>query len=1048
MKIDISKWSLGNQRLVLLLTAILTIGGVVAYYKMPKLEDPEIVVRQAVVVGLYPGASSHQVELELTDPLEKCINQLGDIEFLQSYSYADMCYVMVTLGVKVPEDQLQENWKRMRNKLSDLTLPAGAQVIVQDDFGDVAGMFYSLKGDGVDMQRLEAFADMVKREVQKVDGVGRVDIYGTQQKCINITLRQDKLASMGVLPAEVVATLNGQNANVYSGYFLNGDRRIRVSVNDRYKTARDIKALILQGHENDQLRLGDIAEVEMAPEKVQRAELLRDGERALGLCISAASGTDIVKVGALVEEKLQELKATRLPASVECEKVFFQPERVEDAMKTFVLNLLESVFLVIVLLIFCMNYRSGIILGATLVITVLGTVFILNYYDGTLQRVSLASFVLAMGMLVDNAIVIVDGILVDKKLGKSRMEALTSIGRKTAMPLLGATAIAILAFLPIFLSPDVTGLYVHDMFIVLAVSLLLSWVLALVLVPIIASRWLYKPEEEKQVTSAKDAAPYTNRWYHMLANVLQWALGHRVATVCMMVGLLVLAGLGYTLMPQTLFPDMAYDQLYVEYKLPEGNNTTKVKADLEEIRKELEKLDDVTHVTTSIGGTPGRYNLVRSVSLPSLSYGELIVDFKSSRALERNIDELQRRFSAAYPDAYLRFKRYNLMFMRYPIELRFRGPDPAVLHQLGDSAMAIARRLKVIDPLTSDWEPRVPTLVVNYDQARARNKNLSRTDVGLSMMSATDGVPVGSFYDGTNQHNIYVNIGNNNNQAINDLNNATVFGLMANFDKLFTKDRITKKLLGKDGSFSLTDIGKTGAGINNTAQLKEISDGIQVEWEEPVVPRYDNERVQSILGAPAQGYLIEEARSILAKEVEKMDIPEGYTLDWGGEKQASDLSMENLFAPYPLAILLMVAILVWLFGRFRTPLLLFCCIPFIFVGIIPAILITGQCFNFVAIVGALGLVGMMLKNGIVLVDEINLQIASGKTSQLALVDASKSRLRPVTMASLTTILGMVPLLFDDMFAAMAATIMGGLLAGTVIVLVVIPVLYAIFFRLK
>jgi multidrug efflux pump subunit AcrB len=416
--------------------------------------------------------------------------------------------------------------------------------------------------------------------------------------------------------------------------------------------------------------------------------------------------------------------------------------------------------------------------------------------------------------------------------------------------------------------------------------------------------------------------------------------------------------------------------------------------------------------------------------------------------LERDIDELQRRFSAAYPDAYLRFKRYNLMFMRYPIELRFRGPDPAVLHQLGDSAMAIARRLKVIDPLTSDWEPRVPTLVVNYDQARARNKNLSRTDVGLSMMSATDGVPVGSFYDGTDQHNIYVNIGDDQNQAINDLNNATVFGLMANFDKLFTKERITKKLLGKDGSFSMADIGKTGAGINNTAQLKEISDGIQVEWEEPVVPRYNNERVQSVLGAPAQGYLIEEARSILAKEIEKMDIPEGYTVDWGGEKQASDLSMENLFAPYPLAILLMVAILVWLFGRFRTPLLLFCCIPFIFVGIIPAILVTGQCFNFVAIVGALGLVGMMLKNGIVLVDEINLQIASGKASQLALIDASKSRLRPVTMASLTTILGMVPLLFDDMFAAMAATIMGGLLAGTVIVLVVIPVLYAMFFRLK
>ena len=496
--INISKWGLANKRLVFLLVVILTLGGIVSYYKMPKLEDPEIVVRQAVVVGIYPGASAHQVELELTTPLENSIRQSNDILNTQSYSYADMCFILITQDTKVANEQLQVNWTTMRNKLADTPLPSGARVEVHDDFGTVSGLFYALKGDGVAPERLEAFAQMIQRELQKVDGVKHVKIYGTQHQCVNIRLHQDKLANLGVMPAEVVATLKAQDATVYSGYFQSGDHRIRVSVADRYDAIDDIRNLILRGHGGDKFRLGDIADVTMEPEPLQRNEMLRDGKQALGLCIAAASGTDIIKVGQRVEKRISELRSTRLPASLECEKVFFQGDRVEDAMQTFILNLVESVLLVVVLLMFCMNFRSGVILGITLIITVLGTILILRYSDGTLQRVSLGSFILAMGMLVDNAIVIIDGILVDKKAGVPRMEALTTIGRKTALPLLSATLIAILAFMPIFLSPDVTGLYVRDMFIVLSVSLMLSWLLALVLVPILASWWIYRDGDTPQ----------------------------------------------------------------------------------------------------------------------------------------------------------------------------------------------------------------------------------------------------------------------------------------------------------------------------------------------------------------------------------------------------------------------------------------------------------------------------------------------------------------------------------------------------------------------
>lgn len=1027
MKLNLSSWGLSHQRLVLLLIVILTLGGVRAFFRMPKLEDPEIEVRQAVVVGIYPGASAHQIELELTGPLENSIRKTDHILFTQSYSYADMCYILVTQDVSVPSEELQDNWMIMRNHLAATSLPAGSQLIVRDDFGQMSGLFYALKGEGVEPERLSAFAEMIRRELQKLDGVSHVDIYGTPQKRVNIALRQDLLSSMDITPAEVMATLSGQGATTYAGYFLSGDYRIRVGVDNRFRSVEDIRSLLLKGHEGEMFRLEDIADVTLEEERTVREEFRRDGERVLGLLISAKSGTDIVKVGASVEKTIERLQATRMPASVSCEKVFFQSDRVKDAMGSFLLNLLGSLLLVIVLLMITMNFRSGIILGITLVVTVLGTVLFLDMTDGALQRVSLGSFILAMGMLVDNAIVIVDGILVGRQKGLSRWEALTSIGQKTAIPLLGATLIAILAFLPIFLSPDVTGLYVRDMFIVLAVSLLLSWLLALVLVPILGDRWLYSQP-------LMPAQPQSSRPHQWLSKALEYALSNRWRAVGAMVGLLAIAGLSFSLMPRELFPDMEYDQLYMEYKLPEGTHPSRVKADLDSIGRELMAFPGVKHVTTSIGATPGRYNLVRSVALPSLSYGELIVDFESVHALDRSIDSLQRHFSAKYPDAFLKFKRYNLMFMRYPIELTFCGPDPAVLHQLADSAMIVARSLGCIDPLTTDWAPRVPVLMADYDQARGRQQGISRMEVALSLLSATDGMPLGSYYDGAVNHNIYVSTTDQQGAPLSDLGNATVSSLLPNLEGAW-----------ENADWAGLLSGASSLRLSQTVPLREVAGDMNLQWEDPVIPHYNGERSHSVMGHASKGYLTEEARARLASEVEQWELPDGYSIQWGGEKYATNLSISNLLRSYPLVILLMLAILLAITRRFRISILLLLSVPFIFVGIVPAILLTGSTFNFVAIVGTLGLVGMMLKNGIVLVDEIGLQREAGADLKQAIMDASLSRLRPVMLASLTTVLGMVPLLFDDMFSSLAATIMGGLLVGTVIVLVFIPVLYSLFF---
>ena len=1033
---NISKWALNRGVLINAFVAVLIIGGLWAFTQMPKLEDPAVRVKQALVVATYPGASAHQVELELTDPIEKSIRQMPGIDHIESSSYADMTIITVELHPTVKDDELEQQWDLLRRKVENIkpSLPKGSQVMtVADDFGDVYGMFYALTGDGLSDRQLSDYAELIKREVLAIDGVTRVDIYGKRPECININLKEEKMANLGVLPTEVIQTLNGQNATSYAGYYDNGTRRIRVTVDDKFRSVEDIADMLIAGHDDDQLRIRDIADVSKGYEKVTRNAMLRDGERALGISIACSSSHDILKVGDKVEEKLGQL-AKRMPVGVEYNKVFFQPERVSDSLYTFLINLLESVVIVVVVLIFFMGFKSGVILGTSLAVIVFGSFLVLNGFDGTLQRVSLAAFILAMGMLVDNAIVIVDGILVDLRSGKPRAEALTSIGRKTAMPLLGATLIAILAFMPIFLSPDTSGVYVRDLFIVIAVSLLLSWLLALTHVPLMANRLLHPKVSEGEA--------YKGKAYDMLDKVMGICLRHRLMVVGAAVVLLVGSLSCYPFLQQSFFPDMEYDQLYIEYKLPEGYNSTQVEHDLEQMRTMLMQCKDVTHVTTSIGGTPSRYNLVRSIATPSLAYGELIVDFTSPETLVEHLDSMQRTLNDRFPDAYIKIKRYNLMYKKYPIEICFNGPDPQVLHQLTDSAMAIVRNSDKVCLPTSDWEPRVPVLTVDYNQQAARTSGLSRGDVALSLMSYTDGIPVGTFYDGIHPENIYVKCHTDKGEEVENLDRVNVFGMMPNVGNVFNRSTVQKLMSGR---LDKDDVIRQ---VTSTTPLSQVSKGIDIRWEEPVVVRYNGQRQQRLQCSPAPGVSTESARQSIAKAIESIALPEGYSLSWEGEYKASTQSKQYLFKGFPLSVVMMLLILIMLFNDFRRPAIIFSCIPLVVVGVFPSVLLSGKDFGFVAIVGILGLIGMMIKNGIVLIDEISLQTSQGKPLDRALIDSSKSRLLPVMMASLTTILGMIPLISDSLFGSLAVTIMGGLAAGTVIILIFIPVLYSLMYKRK
>lgn len=1036
---DIGKWALDNRKLIYFFIAAFIGGGILSYQGMSKLEDPEIKVKQALIITTYPGASPHEVELEVTDILEKSIRSMSNIDHVESRSMSDLSMITVELSTLVPDEEVEQYWDLLRRKVNDTQhlLPQGASAsIVKDDFGDMFGMFYAITADGFSDREIGEYAELAKRKIQNIEGISKVEIYGEKQECINISLYQDKMAYLGVHPAEVLSTLSGQNKTIYSGYYETGDMRLRVSVNDRYRSVNDIANLLLQGHEDDQLRLKDIASISKGYESPVRNELMYDGQKALGFSVSARSGTDVTQLGEKVEQALQELQQERIPAGITFNKVFFQPDRVNDALQTFMLNLIMSAVIVIGTLIFIIGFKSSLIIALSLVITVFGSIFILNLMDGTLQRVSLASFILAMALLVDNAIVIIDGILLDLKRGKSRREAMTAIGRKTAWPLLGATLIAILSFLPIFLSPDTAGVYVRDLFIVLAVSLLLSWLLALTQIPIQADQTLHIEPDKGDKKHLFD-----NTYYNSLRKILRWGLGHKTTSILAAILLVAGSAYCYRFLPQGFFPDMNYDQLYIEYKLPEGTNSNRVKTDLMKISDELLQREDIKHVTASVGGTPSRYNLVRSIADPSLSYGELIVDFTSPKALVTSIEELQEKLSKEYPDAYVRLKRYNLMYKKYPIEVQFNGPDPAVLKDLAAQAQEIMENDPNTFLVTSDWEPKVPVFMVDYNQPIARNVGLSREDIGLSLLSSTGGIPTGKFYDGIHGETIYLKTVDKDGQPIENLDNTSVFSLIPSLNAL---NRETLQRL-MTGSLSEEDM---IASILKTVPLSQASNGIRFKWEDPLVVRYNGERAIRAQCNPAYGIGAEKARLSIAKEIEAMPLPAGYTMQWEGENKASQQAMKYLFQNFPLAIILIVGILIMLFKDYKKPLIIICCIPLVFTGVILSMLVSGKTFGFVAIVGVLGLIGMMVKNGIVLMDEINEQLAAGVPPVEALIESTVIRFRPVILVSLTTILGMIPLLSDDMFGSMAVTIMGGLLVGTLITLFFIPILYAVFFKIK
>lgn len=1003
----LAKFFLKNRALSWLLLVLILLGGVVAYEGMGKLEDAPFTIKQAVVTTTYPGASPLEVQQQVTDVLEEAIQSLGELYYLKTENRAGLSKITVYVKKEIRADAMQQLWDKLRRKVGDAQgrLPAGAGTsVVNDDFGDVLGVFYGLSSAVHTYRELEEQAERLKNELLAVPDVARVELYGVQNRTIEVEADPSLLAASGLTMADIAAAFDRQNCIVDAGAVETAHNRLRIDAAGSFTTLQELENLTVTSRDGSYFRLGELAAVSESYVRPARSRMEMDGLPTIGIAISTVADGNVVDMAERVAARLSQLEQT-MPEGYRLRTVYDQGHESSVANDGFVLNLLISVVTVIAVLLFFIGMKNGILIGSGLVFSIFGTLIYMYGTGIALQRMSLAAIIIAMGMLVDNAIVVYDATLVNMQRGMRKRTAILAAVGTTAMPLLGATLIAVLTFLPVYLSPHITGELLSSLFIVIAVSLLLSWVLAVSQNVFFVQEFVRRPRPDELKGEL-----FQGRMYDRFRRALRWTIRRRWLVLASMVVLLAASALGFRSIPQQFMPLLDKQYFSVDVWLPEGTRVEETLRQAEALAEKLMQHEGVRHVSTFVGQTPPRYYLANAAYGPQSNYAQCLVEAVSPSVARSMQVELQDELSQTFSDALIRVNRFELNSIPQAlIEARFCGDDPRVLDSLTSIAIGIMRRNPKVMNARNEWGNKAMLVRAAYDPVKAGRLNLGKADLMTAVKSTNDGTPVGIYRDGDKQVPVLL---------------RTVGG-------------------GQLSQAALEDLPVWNG--RNSAPLAQVTDSIGIGWEWPLVKTY-NRRLSMAAQCDVQpGHTMKEVHGEIRDEIERIGLPAGYSFFWDSQYKDQKEAMEALTKYFPLAIVFLVLILVALFGNFRQPSIIFLILPLSVIGVVVGMLVTGFQFGFFCIAGWLGLLGMIIKNVIVLLDEVNIQRRAGVAPGEAIVEATVSRTRPVLMAAITTIFGSIPLLFDVVFGGMAATIVFGLSFATLLTLFVTPALYAVFY---
>ena len=1007
---NIPKYSLENQKIIYFFLAVMLIGGIYSFFKLPKKEDSPFVIKQAVLVTQYPGATPQEVEKLVTEPIEREIQAMSDVFQIKSESYFGMSKISIELQPTLSPDYMPVKWDELRRKVANIQprLPSGASSIsVSDDFGDVFGIYYALTADeGYTYDDLRNWAQKIKTELSPVPGVQKVYLFGEQTQVVNVKISIPKLANLGIDPNAIQQVMQTQNLLVNTGDINTGNYQLRLRAEGTYKDIQDIRDQLIVTKSGGEVRLGDIATVERGymdpPSNLMRV----DGKRAIGIGVATGSKDDVVAVA----DHLAEMEQL-FPVGMDLKTIYPENKIADEANNGFILNLIESLLIVIVIIFIVMGSRAGMLVGSSLLFSVGGTLLIMLIWGVGLNRTSLAAFIIAMGMLVDNAIVVTDNAQVGIKRGLSRYQALIDGATKPQWVLLGATFIAVCSFLPMYLAPASVAEIVKPLFIVLAVSLGLSWVLALTQTTTFGNFIL------KEAKPGENKDPYDTKLYHKFESVLGRLIKRRYVTISTVVATLFLSLFVMSIMPQSFFPIMSKPYFRADLIFPEGYSIYDVETNVKKIEEEyLSKNENIKSYSFTLGGSPVRYYLASSSIGPKPNFANVLIETQDPEDAQAEEGKFYDYMVANYPNILTR----SALFALSPvpdaaIEIGFIGDNVDTLVALTQRAQEIARNYDQVMEVRNSWGNKVPVWKPLYSQEKGLRLGITRQQVAYSLRSATNGVPLGEYREGDVFMPILLKDADKDSISLNDIKTLPVYS---------AKGRSVK--------------------------VEQVIDDFSLDYEFNVVRRFNREPCMLMQCEPKRGANTMAAFSHLWKEIqEKIQVPEGYKMTYFGEQSEQDKGNKAIAANIPLMFGLIYVTLLFLFPKYyRKPVLIMAMLPLIFIGVVLGLLVFGKSLDFFAMLGLLGLIGMNIKNAIVLVDEIGLQLNAGLSPVNAVIEATKTRIVPVTMASGTTILGMLPLLGDAMFAGMAATIMGGLFVSTILTIFVLPVTYCVFFKIK
>ncbi len=1010
---NLSEWALAHQQLVLYFIVALLVSGVIAYGTLGQAEDPEFTIKVIVINTQWPGASAEEVELQITEKLEKKLQETPWLDHVRSFSRPGQSMIFVLLKDYAPPKDVPEIWYQVRKKIADIrhTLPRGAQgPFVNDEFGDTFGTIFAFTADGFSYAQMKDYAERARQELLRIPNVAKVELLGEQAEKIYIEISHKKLATLGIDPLVIFNLLDSQNAMTPAGSVDTASDRIHLRVSGDFQSVDSIREIGIRAN-NRQFRLGDIARVYRGYVDPPALKMRFNGQDAIGLAVSMGKGGDIIELGKQLAPAIERVRAN-LPVGLTLHSVADQPTVVKRAVREFMSTLLEAVGIVLLVSFISLGFRTGVVVALCIPLTLAVTLLLMNIFAIDLQRISLGALIIALGLLVDDAIIAVEMMVNKMEQGWDRVRAASFAYTSTAFPMLTGTLVTAAGFLPVGFAKSSAGEYTFSIFAVVTIALLVSWVVAVIFTPYIGYKIL--PAFQVHPDTHEDAV-YQKKFYRLFRRLVTWCVRFR-KTVLLATGLLfVLALAGFALVEQQFFPSSNRPELLIDLQLPEGASIRATQAEVLKMEKALANDADIEQHSVYVGGGAPRFYLPLDIQLPNPSFAQFVVLTRSNDARERVFARVQGLLERDFPMVRGRVNRLeNGPPVGYPVQFRVSGANPEMVKSLAAEAAAVVRGNRHVSNVHLDWNERAKVIKLNVDQDKARALNISSAQLSAILNSILTGYSVTFFREG--------------DKLIEVLARAEA------------AERIDLAAIG-DYNIPLTG-GRTVPLSQLVTFSYELEDG--VVWRRNRLPTVSvRADIQGSIQAPMVTAQIDPLLNPL-----RAKLPAGYYIEVGGAVEESAKGQASVAAVMPLMIFVTITLLMIQLQSISRTFLVLLTAPLGLIGATFFLLLFNIPFGFVAMLGVIALSGMIMRNSVILVDQIEQDIAAGKAPWEAIIGSTVRRFRPIMLTAAAAILAMIPLTRSDFWGPMAVAIMGGLLFATLLTLTFLPALYAAWFRVQ